>query len=124
MAGAAVQRGDRDGAGQVPAAVLVVEAVVGEAGEDLRWAVRGVVAGVVFVADEAVGEGEIEPGLVGGVGVEGEVVGVSEGDAEAGVSVGVVPFSSASEAWAMRARLRCFSMAWRAWTGWWERMAR
>ena len=70
--------GDGDRARQVPAAVLVVEAVVGEADEDLRRAGGGVVAGGVLVADEAVGEGEIEPGLLRGVGVESEIVGVAE----------------------------------------------
>ena len=68
-----------DSAGEVPAAVFVVEAVVGEAREDCGRAGGCVVAGVVFVADEAVGEREIEPLLVrGGVGPEGEVVGIAQ----------------------------------------------
>ena len=58
---AAVQRGEGDGAREVPAAVLVVEAVVGEAREGLGRAGGRVVAGVVFVADELVGERKVEP---------------------------------------------------------------
>src|SRR5579875_1751012 len=69
----------------MPAAVLVVEAVVGEADEGFGRAGGVLVAGRVAVADELVGEREVKPGLVGGwVGPEGEVVHAGDEDAVVG----------------------------------------
>ena len=62
---AAVQVSDGDRAGEVPAAVFVVQAVVGEADERLRRAAGVRVAGAEREAFEPIGEGEIQPGLVG-----------------------------------------------------------
>ena len=74
-----MQGSEDDGAREVPAAVLVVQAVVRIAGEDLRRGRRVCVPGVVAIADEAVGEGGVQPCLVRrGVGVEGEIVGVAQ----------------------------------------------
>ncbi len=89
---AELAEGDR--AGEVPATVFVTEAVAGVAGEYLGCAGGCGVTGVIAIADEAVGEREVEPGLSFGAGVEGEVIGVAQvlevGDsAREGVACGI-----------------------------------
>jgi hypothetical protein len=62
----------------MPAAVLVVEAVIGIVGEDVGCAGGCGVAGFVFETQQAIGERKIEPLLSTRVGVEGEVVGIAQ----------------------------------------------
>jgi len=49
----------------MPAAVLIVEAIVGISRECLGRAGRGVVAGVVLITEKLVRQRKIEPGLTG-----------------------------------------------------------
>lgn len=72
-----------DGAGEMPAAVLVAETVVRVGGEGLGWGGRMVVARIVTKADQLICQCGIEPGLgwfagPRGLGVEGEVIGIAK----------------------------------------------
>ena len=74
-----MQRGNGNGAREMPAAVLVVQTVIGEADQGFGRAARVQIAGLVREAFQAVGEGKIEPAAVGrGIGPECQVVGIAQ----------------------------------------------